>query len=573
MKKFILSILAASFAFSSCTNFFEATPDNILENDDHYSSPANVYAAFAGLLTCVQNVAAINIIINDLRSDVMTPTSKAPDDYWELFNFQATTGNELADPTPFYNVVLNANDFLRKIVAYNEENPGFLETAQYEQLIAGAVNVRAWSYLQIGKIYGEAAYFDYSIPNQYVDLSTIPVLSFDELINELLYFIDTGVDGVSGWSAVQLDELFDITGAYWPLLAIAPDAMKLELYLWKQDYSNAATTGIRMITNNSVLSDSYTSAYTMASTYYSGSNWKTLFSNTPVATFAFEAFSFVMFDNTMGQENDLHYLCSNTPPNVYYMKPTDALLDRFERSTYYEYGGSAENFESTSSRDEMRNTPFDERSENVTYGEELGETVMMKYHCNDRDYYDRDASIFLYRASEIHLMIAEALVKLDNLDAADIMLNDGFKTMVSGGSLLYPFDAPIFSYSKLNSGLGVRGRVSAPVVRTDSIDGADFYYGIDLTDDAAYNARRAYVLDSLIANETALELAGEGKRWFTLLRMARNNNDPDFLIDQIIEKYPEETRSRYEVLLQNQDTWFINYDLGVSYTDSYNTSN
>ncbi len=554
MKKFILSILVALFGFSSCSDFFDATPDNMLVADEHYTSKSNIYSAYAGLLTRIQNVAAKNIIISDLLSDVMTPTSKAPDEYWEIFNYEATTGNSIANPADFYNVVLNANDFLKNTVEYYYAYPGHLDDAQYKQLIAGGVAIRTWAYLQIGKIYGEAAYFDYTMPNDLVDLSTIPVLSFDELINELIYFLEVGVDNISGQSVVYIDELFDVSGTYWRHLAIAPDALKVELNLWKGDYTTAITTAIKMITGMSLNTDTDLTAedrYTLSGTYFGNSSspyWYQMWYNTPAANFTYETFSFVMFNTVQRQENELHYLCSTTPPNVYYLKPTDAVIGRFERSADYGKDTDSRTYRRSSNRGEYR-----------TYMTELNETVMSKYHYG-RSATDRDASIFLYRATEIHLMIAEALVRLGDVEAADSILNSGLATSWAGGSIYEkPFDAPIFSYSKLQTSKGVRGRVGAtPVRSSDDV----YYYGIDTSDEDAYNERQSFVMDSLIASETALEFTGEGKRWFTLMRMARNMGDPSFLIEQVIEKFDEAEQNRYRILLSDQSKWFIDYDLG-----------
>lgn len=558
MKKFILSIFVASFALTSCSDFFDVTANDTLLNDDHYKSTSNVFAAYSGLLTTIQNVAAYNIIINDLRSDVLTPTSGAPNDYWEIFNFQATNGNELVDPTPFYNIILNANDFLRKARIFKENYSGYIEETYYEQLIGSAIATRSWAYLQLGKIYGEAAYYDYSMTSDEVDLSTIPVLSFDELIDELIYFMIEGIDGISGICRVDIPEMFSEEGdmgEYWRTMCISADALMMELYMWRGDYTAAVTQGIRLIHGEGVYVYSDLDRYTLSDVYSMGA-WDALFNLTVssdiTAAINDEALTYVRFDSSMGQENELHYLFSLTYPNVYYIKPTDRLITLFRNSMYYGLD------------DDASRAPTDYRAGSITYGREMGDTVLMKYHNNGRTAYDRDAPIYIYRASEIHLMIAEALVHLGSLEAASIFLNDGLSSIYTGtaASPFYtPCDAPIYDRAYLREGMGVRGRVNAPAI--DYLD-EEFYYGVDTTDATVYTERQTYVLDSLIAVESALELAGEGKRWFTLMRMARNLDEPSFLIDQIVQKYSEEEQMRYRVLLNDTDNWFIKYDLGLS---------
>lgn len=134
--------------------------------------------------------------------------------------------------------------------------------------------------------------------------------------------------------------------------------------------------------------------------------------------------------------------------------------------------------------------------------------------------------IYIYRAAEIHLMIAEALTALGNYDAADAVLNDGFKPYyVSGNRYNPPFDAPIYAFEKLKGGLGVRGRLNIPEVRSTDAR----FMGDRNPETPEYTERRRAVLDSLIIEETARELAGEGKRWFTMMRIARNTDNPAML--------------------------------------------
>ena len=155
-------------------------------------------------------------------------------------------------------------------------------------------------------------------------------------------------------------------------------------------------------------------------------------------------------------------------------------------------------------------------------------------------------------------MIAEALTALGNYDAADAIINDGFKPYwVAGNRYNPPFDAPIYAYEKLKGGLGVRGRLNIPAVRS-----TDERFMGDITPNSPeYTERRRQVLDSLIIEETGRELAGEGKRWFAMMRIARSNNDPAMLARMVTRKFPVAERPAYEAKLQDPAAWFIDYDL------------
>ena len=69
------------------------------------------------------------------------------------------------------------------------------------------------------------------------------------------------------------------------------------------------------------------------------------------------------------------------------------------------------------------------------------------------------------------------------------------------------------------------------------------------------------MLDSLIIEETARELAGEGKRWFTMMRIARNTDNPAMLARMVTRKFPVAERPAYAAKLEDPANWFIDYDL------------
>lgn len=108
-------------------------------------------------------------------------------------------------------------------------------------------------------------------------------------------------------------------------------------------------------------------------------------------------------------------------------------------------------------------------------------------------------------------------------------MNVGLVSSWNGSKLLPPFNTPTFTANTncLRNCLGVRGRAGV----------APNYLRDFVAEDAPLERKQA-VLDSLIAEESALEQAFEGKRWFTLMRMARNNNRPGNARQRDCEKIP-----------------------------------
>lgn len=525
---------------ASCSDFFDQTPDNMLEAGDNYTDRSNVYASFMGLMATLQEVVPQLVVVSELQGDLLIPTDQAPDGYWEVFRYGVRSGNSVADPAPLYGIVMNCNDFMRNTMAYNASYPGVIPVNTYRQMIAGAVTLRTWAYLNIGKLYGKAVYYDYAMTGE-VDLSALPVLTFDELIPELIHFMNTGVDNINGFRRVDINAMFGTTGI-WGSVPISPDALLCELYLWNRDYESAAKRGINLITGQALTPAGDNNKFTLSNQFGGTKEWYTLFTDTPANPQTNEGLTMVLFDYSQRQINPLYSLFSADPTCQYYMKPTSVLTSCYTSRADYQSGAQ---------------TVKDPRGDGVTYATEMGERVFYKYNL-ERTIQQQDAPIYVYRAAEIHLMIAEALAALGNYDAADAVLSEGFQPYwVSGNRYNYPFDAPIYAFEKLKQGKGLRGRIGVPGFASSD----ERFVGNLSSSDPEYGERRRHVLDSLILAETARELAGEGKRWFTMMRMARNTDNPALLAETASRKFPAAERAEYQTKLMDPANWFIDYDL------------
>ena len=547
MKMKFKSIICAALAIlclGSCNRFFEPQLDNKLDSEDSYTDRSNIYAAFMGLYSLLQEVAPHLVVLSELQGDLITPTTKAPDAYWDVFRYQVQDGNPVADPSPLYKVVVNCNDFLRNTVAYNHKYPGVLPEANYKQMIAGAVNLRTWAYLNIGKLYGRAAYYDYALTEEHA-LEKGKILSFDELVKELIFFINTGVDGINGLRRAEIANILGTTGI-WTNVQISADALLTELYLWNKDYESAAKRGLNMITGQAITAAGNNHKYTLSPQFGAGAGalkkWETLFTEDPVSVHVSEGNTLVIYDDNQRQENPLYTLFSNDTRCKFYLQPTTMLVSKFTGPDYKKGVGTIQ----------------DPRGPEVTYATVDGERVLYKY-LKDRTLQDQDATIYLYRAAEVHMMIAEALSALGNYDAAEAILNVGFQPYwVAGNRYSEPFSAPIYAYEKLKLGRGVRGRLNLPALYStdDRFMPADIVPG-----SAEYFARRRAVVDSLIIEETAREFAGEGKRWFTMMRIARNSGHPEILARHICLKFSDADRTKYYATMLDEKNWFIDYGL------------
>lgn len=554
LKFKIITIVTVMFGItlSSCDNYFDIETEDMLDVSDAYKEKSTIYAGMMGLAANFRETADHHIILSELLGDLMKPTTSAPDECWDVYRYKATNGNSFASPAPYYKLIINCNDFLKHTIDYNKKYPAALAANVYKGMISSALTYRAWSYLQIGKIFGEAVYYDVVFTDDNDEMPS-KVMNLDELVEELIYNLKNGVDGVNGFQILDWNTLISPQNTYtdetWSRVSIAADVLLTELYLWNKDYTNAAKTALNYVSNSA--------ANFKLNIFQSNNNnmmWYKMFTSPFSSDCIKEVCTYTPFNFEKRQTSMLQYYFSSLAPNVYYFMPTPNAQMRF----YNQITGESKN-ELTGETGLVRGTDSYRRSGTFVY--ENGKTAIAKYHM-DKKNYEHDSPIYIYRAPEIYLMIAEALGGLGgetNIAAADSIISVGLKSSWNSDHFEKPFEAPIYGNS-LNVFPGIRGRAKM---------GADFiryhvdtlqYPGKTDLEKIQKAAREKFVLDSLIAEETALELAYEGKRWFTLIRLARNSENPAFLAQQAAKKFDTGEGQLYEKWLMNPENWFIKWN-------------
>ncbi|MCK4823473.1 RagB/SusD family nutrient uptake outer membrane protein, partial [bacterium] len=182
------------------------------------------------------------------------------------------------------------------------------------------------------------------------------------------------------------------------------------------------------------------------------------------------------------------------------------------------------------------------------------DTVLYKYSFN-RDPFDRDAYIHIYRASGMHLYAAEVLALLTDIGTGRSILNDGL-------------------YANNYKNLGVRGRVGLGELSStsgwnapdDGVLVAQYVYFHDPNTNVVLGYRelptlydkQLYLVEKIL-EERARELAFEGERFYDLVRIAKRRNDPAFLADRVSAKFEQSRRDQMRALLMDESNWYIDY--------------
>lgn len=555
--KYILFILSA-VVITSCSDFFETNPDDILLGDDYIADANEFTSGFLGLASTVQDVYDQFIILSELRGDLLEPTVNAPQGLWEIYNYTNEV-NEYTNPSGFYNIVVNANDFIKNAIIYKQNNPSAIADDDFVGIISSTIRFKVWAYLMIGKLYGEAVYYDDPMV-EYNPNHDYPTLQFDELIDQLLTLMQEGVTFIKPASDTVAAETIVVTGLElfslaeyiandgdpdpsWDLICPDAECLNIELELWNEDYDAVITDAMEFL-----YADGSTKQYKITLDEYNNEWFSDIFTGiNDQGLLTSERISATFYDYDNGQSNDLLRFFSNQAPNKYYLKPSQAAMDRFNNQ-YKENG--------VEQGDQYRGL-------GKSFSEVDGQMVYRKL----THYYEDDATlvyktvdnIYMYRASDIHFFLMEALNQKSLFKEAEALLNNGMNLdyYLKSDSIpvRYPFDDPLIKDAWTNNkypNTGIRDRVSLSPVHP-SIGSPTTY-----EDTLIYQQQ----LDSLILEETCLESNGEARSYYAMIRMAKRWNDPSIVADRVSAKYSEGKKDEVYQRLMEPENWFINYPLG-----------
>lgn len=541
-------VLIFSIGTTGCKDFFETDTDNIINDEDYVGTSGEMYSGFLGVFTKLQTVGDKAIFLTDTRGDFLEPTNNAPEDIWDVYYYNDLQDNALADPAEFYDLIIACNDYLNKMFEYKNEVGNNMSSAteeNYYGLISGTLRIKAWTYLKLGLIYGEAIYFDDPI-SKLQDLkegTTFTKLSsLDEVAEKCLELIDVGMNDINASNEMSWGDWLDpenptsYTGnPKWSYMI--PNYMLLRCdicltlnqeYDWVREQLLQYLSEVFTVDNSHYRLNERTPGQHSKYFYTEYNNEETV--------------SSIIYDYDNNQTNNIVTYFSNTYPSEYIFCPSSYAMNKYGED--------------------------DARGFGAYFGTENGDTVVNKYH-NSFSYswidaaYLSQATIPLYRGFDLHFMLAEAENHLGHWEQAKAILTDGvygmfatkvditiegwdirYQTFITSGGV----DGSVYKYPNT----GIQGCLSAT--------GTDFT-AIDSLDDVAKT--KAY--DLALLDEALLEFAAEGKSYGMMVRMANRYSDPTIVSDRVCPKYSsqEAIRSKITATVNGKYGYFVDYSLGL----------
>lgn len=156
MKKSIFSLLIALLGFGGLTTSCEdmLTPD--LERYTTEFSGKDTVNFYLGIVANLQDVVEQNVLLGELRGDLVTPTEYATDSISDIINFRNLADGEslLLNRAAYYKVINQCNFYLDRADSMVMKNNSYLMRRELAQVQL----VRAWTYMQLVQNYGRVPF-------------------------------------------------------------------------------------------------------------------------------------------------------------------------------------------------------------------------------------------------------------------------------------------------------------------------------------------------------------------------------------------------------------------------------
>ncbi len=596
-----LGLLVATAAFNSCDDYFDTDPKNIINEEDYIAEENEMYKGFLGIFNRMQEAADQAIFLTDTRGPLLETTDNAPANLKAIYNYGETDGNPYADPTCYYAVIVACNDYFAKMEAYHRNVGGMTEVAEenFPALVSSAMRIKAWAYLMLGKIYGEAYWFDDPLTEKkdLNDASVFTRCNMKELADRAIALLEGGmtIDGihVAGNLDVSWEKWIDEEEQdaslyrYWEFLVPPAVVLNAEFRSWRASYVDEASAqadwqwirdnilqfmydlqmgnnenASNLITGSQRISEIYQLTKLMQSDNFGA--YQNIFYSERVGLMS-QLICGVMYDYDNNQRNRIvQYFCPEYPDaESYYLRPSDYGVGLYNES---DIRGFTQGWV-------MRNLGGQRCVSKYYYGYNF--TTRAYEYLNAEDIFKIEPTIPLFRGHDLHYLLAEAETHLGHFENAYWILNQGMSTRFPDKKV--PTDDPTWDYRynpwvEANSGsygnLGLAGVAAGTTHKLPRPSDDDWS---TYTED---QLKEMY--DWAIADENLKEYMAEGKSYSYMCKIAerysnsayRNGSQEkarDSVAARVVPKYAATGRAQQVESAIKSQGYFIHWQLsGIS---------
>lgn len=596
-----LGLLVATVAFNSCDDYFDTDPKNIINEGDYIAEENEMYKGFLGIFNRMQEAADQAIFLTDTRGPLLETTDNAPANLKAIYNYGETDGNPYADPTCYYAVIVACNDYFAKMEAYHRNVGGMTEVAEenFPALVSSAMRIKAWAYLMLGKIYGEAYWFDDPLTEKkdLNDASVFTRCNMKELADRAIALLEGGmtIDGihVAGNLDVSWEKWIDEEEQdaslyrYWEFLVPPAVVLNAEFRSWRASYVDEASAqadwqwirdnilqfmydlqmgnnenASNLITGDQGISEIYQLTKLMQSNNFGA--YQNIFYSERVGLMS-QLICGVMYDYDNNQRNRIvQYFCPEYPDaESYYLRPSDYGVGLYNEN---DIRGFTQGWV-------MRNLGGQRCVSKYYYGYNF--TTRAYEYLNAEDIFKIEPTIPLFRGHDLHYLLAEAETHLGHFENAYWILNQGMSTRFPDKKV--PTDDPTWDYrynpwvEASSGGYGNIGLAGAAAGTTHKLPRPSDDDWSTYTED---QLKEMY--DWAIADENLKEYMAEGKSYSYMCKIAerysnsayRNGSQEkarDSVAARVVPKYAATGRAQQVESAIKSQGYFIHWQLsGIS---------
>ncbi len=562
-KTLIFSAFLLALSLTSCSDFFETTPKEIIADKDYPKKLSEIYRGFMGIVNKVQDAGDHAIFLTDTRANVLETTSNAPVALQDIYNYKNTDGNEYADPSCYYAIINSCNDYAVKMGQYHSNTPTMSDNdvANMKALLSCSLRLKVWAYYMLGKIYGQAYWTDKAIEasDHIQDTATFVKCDMGQLATRCINLLEQGfdVDGmhIDGDTEMKwytwLDENSVDQTSYMKWQYMVPPRILLEASLrsWRASYEteDVAQGDWQWIHDNLLqwlynirtaksidqmpcpgfTSDDY--IYDRDGVTVTGINsagwvyqcnlvlqndatypYYSIFWSETIGN-RMQDIAGIMYDYDNGQSNRIvQYFCPEYPDgNSFYLKPSNYGVSL--------YGGA--DLRGIDQKMVMNTLNGKNCLTKYYYAFDATASVRSYKYLKD-DIFKIEPTILMFRGHDIHFLLAEAENHLGNWKLASAILNNGLGNIYAAGYDVYKSElCPAYeSWFSSLAGYGDVGIVGC-------VNGTE--YDLPTPEDDGYHLteeQRREVYDWALAREAQKEYVGEGKAYPYLCKIAQRYN-------------------------------------------------
>ena len=540
-KKLLYILLSITFVVSfSCKDYLTVKPEGYVLASQSFQTADDAISAVSGLYGLMQPLVDQIYLAGEAQGDLVVAARGADKYISEIAQNRVTPNNPYTDYTNFYKLIVACNNALTGISHILQVDRVNYGLGKYTFDVAEIKYVRAWTYLQLVKIWKDVPFIPASITSVDQITAVAPSRS-DVILTNILK------DATDNFNTMQIARLLlpvsdaDVNTSRAQFTAQSARFLLTELYLYLGDYPTAWETILPMLPFGERDNENQKGISTSLSPRF----WYEKINGYMPQALLKEWGLYIDFDGSKGQKNSLQRWTNNKKGGIYALKPSTNAIKNWDntpmmllsyqitsRGLYFNYlYPRGFNYVSDSEGYPVQGCPSDStRGKGFSYNIDGQDTLIFKYLLNTRyvardilqgnPHSNDDAQFLLYRSGPFFM------------ETMEILNNMGL-----------PFQALMY----LNGGDGPG--VESPRYRV-------WCMPFKLSSNGEDPTRQ---VNRFILEEMALEGAFEGLRWFDLIRFAKRPGYETWLGDYVSKKYPADQRAAIKSRLNNPLYWYFPY--------------